>query len=144
MFEMLTPHLQYSLKIWLTAVLLAPILVSTLTFRLDVELSTRLVFIGMSILWGFVMSIPCWLLLLFGTSSILNSEASVTKKRAKTQGLVLLLSCWLLFALFDQNGKVVDEWRNALMFPLSYIGILTFGVWFYNIENKNTIPQHLP
>jgi hypothetical protein len=47
----------------------------------------------------------------------------------------------LVFAIFDGSGNIVEEWKKAALFPLSYILTLSFGVWFYDIKNKSSKPQ---
>lgn len=119
----------YSLKVWLTGVFLAPVLLK-LFWMVSGE-STGSNAVGALILFGGVLSIPC-VLLLFLSVLILTRQAiavNSTKLILSLIGIILAyLPIWFL------NGR--QFWLDSFMlnFFVGYTVTVIAAIWFYKLK----------
>jgi uncharacterized protein YacL len=128
--------LNYSIKIWLTSVLVSPlldlILDSLVRPKSLVNLEGAIGFLLLSVLYGIIISSPCWLLLWLSLQCMmkLNMSTLLLKSCLCVVGLVLaLLPFFLLFGHDDPITYV-----TTVPLAISY-GLTVFAaIWLYKLK----------
>ena len=130
---MYTPkYLSYSTKVWLTSVLLSPLLLllSMIPFhpaRLLEYFFTTLFIIGFSI----VCSVPNWLILMACTWKINAQKWTFWQKKIILSVLCMVFTILLFMLVFhDDFVRGEDIWNLAFI----YVGTLVFGIWIYDLQ----------
>ena len=124
-------HVRYAIKIWLTSVVLSPVVLVVWDLFFTTIRGDSLVFIMYAMIYGLILSIPNGLLLTLGTKYIFKICETEPKKRIWTQLLVLVLLTFLFFLIFGQDSS---KDFTILKFLVAYMITLTFGVWYYSID----------
>ena len=122
----------YSLKVWLTAVFIAPLLLKL--FWIVTNESSGSNAIGALIIFGGILSIPSVLLLFLTTIFLVRQTITVNSMKLilSLGGLILTyLPIWFL------NGRqfVLDSFM--LNFFVGYTVIIITGIWFYKLKPGN-------
>jgi len=127
---------RYSLKVWLTSVILSPILYVLVDSVLNPKYISGLLgifgFISYSIPYGLMLSIPSWGLLWISCIFINKRTATVRLKKIILSiiGAILsLLPFYLLFHLDDDNAH-----EDVITWSICYSVIIIAGVWFYKLS----------
>ena len=122
----------YSLKVWLTAVFITPLLLKL--FWMIINESSGSNAVGALIIFGGILSIPS-VLLLFLTSLILISKAiTVTSMKLilSLAGIILAyLPVWIL------NGRQFALDSFMLNFFVGYTVVVIAGIWVYKLKPGN-------
>ena len=122
----------FSLKVWLTAVFVTPLLLKL--FWMIINESSGSNVIGALIIFGGVLSIPS-VLLLFLTSLVLIRQVIAThsiKLILSLAGIILsYLPIWFL------NGRQFILDNFMLNFFVGYTVIVIAGIWFYKLKPGN-------
>ncbi len=126
----------YTLKVWLTTIVIAPIIVGFLHRYIDPEIynySSILVGLLYCVPAGIIFCLPSWLLF-WKLCSFVNDRTlkTIYKKLLITIPSVFLsLIPWLIInahALFSPN-----YWPSFLPWVVSYSGVLIACVWIYKL-----------
>lgn len=128
----------YSLKVWLTSVVFSPVLFFICDSMLHSNdlgnLSGALGFIGYSITYGLVISIPSWLILFLFSGSLVNRQLKLHYKRILITAVSIVLSILPFYLLFRGDDNGFDLYTKLWSF--SYCSIIVAGVWYYRLEPK--------
>jgi hypothetical protein len=122
--------LWFSLKVWLTGVLLGPLFAVFVAKPRD--FNGIVGFIGLTIYLGFLVTIPCWLVLwaviFFGK----NLPYSIRIRRViySVVGVLLCISPFYLLFHADDNTTQVIPWA------ICYCIAITIGMWIYPLESE--------
>lgn len=134
----LKPSLIFSLKVWLTSVVLSPvIIVLTKLAVLNHEgvISTVKGILGgiaFFIYVGFLLSIPSFLLLWLVTALlVIKSNQSINVKKLMLSAVALLLSFLPLCFLLGKQSNYYDS--ELFGWLVIYASIILCGVWFYKL-----------
>ena len=126
----------YSLKIWLTSVLLSPVLniiVDKLFYpNQDMQLTGALGFIGLAIGYGLVLSIPCWIMLYLVSALMINGRLQLTHKKMLITGVGIVLCFSLFYLVFLGDDFDMETW----VWALCYCGIIVAGIWYYRFDEE--------
>lgn len=121
----------YSLKVWLTSVLISPIIfiLIEITFktRSFIDVNSVLGFIAYSIPYGLVLSIPSWLLFfacIYNISKFIRNLLTIRLIVTLVGSVLSLLSFYIIFHRDDDTTGVIP-------WALSYCIIIIAGSWFY-------------
>ena len=128
----------YSLKVWLTSVLLGPaiyLILDGFVYPGGVGLAGGLGFIGYSIGYGLVLSIPCWLILFLLSGSLVNRKFRYKRTLITVVSTILSVAPFYLLFRGDDNGFDGD----TLLWAFSYCAVIVAGVWLYRLEPKTEI-----
>lgn len=89
-------------------------------------------FIGYSIPYGLVLTIPCWLILFLTVGSLVNRRLKMIYKKLLICiiGIALSILPFYLFFRGDDNG--FDLYTK--LWSLSYCVFIVGGVWLYKFE----------
>ena len=127
----------YSLKVWLTALLLSPVLYWLVETNFISPLKTSfegmIGFFGLSILYGLLLSIPSFLFLTFSCFFVnMLAQINAAKKRLITliAFIFVILPFYLLFSRDDTSTLIKDD----LPLASSYSVVIIIGVWFYQLN----------
>lgn len=135
----------YSLKVWLTAVLLSPLLSVILFEPFDDHNSTdikgALFFILLSIPYGLVLSIPSWLLLWISVWLVNRLSTSSIKKKWMLSIIGLVLSLLPFYLIFGHDDNPVGE--GAIEWAVAYCIVILAGIWFYPLKGRDSASSNL-
>lgn len=130
--------LQYSLKVWLTAVLVAPFigLILALIVRPPVEIWDLTAIIPAYLLLAFfslVLSSPTWIMFIgFIKLILLNIEGQMLRKwLIFFSGILLTALTSMLFSSLIDKSPFEPE---ALVFTLIYAPCIGAGCWIYKLD----------
>ncbi len=119
----------YATKIWLTGVLLTPLLIALIdTLFDDGQLATFQV-VGLMIGYGTVFSIPGWLTLMFLAFIVLD----IKKKKWMIRLIIQLIVVFITYLVYKY---VPHPFLNENKLILIYLIPLSIAVWIYKIEGK--------
>jgi len=128
----------YSIKIWLTSVVISPVVFivgDCLTHPNNrIGLYGCLGFIGYSLAYGLVLSIPCWLILFLMAGSLVNRNLNMVYKKLLISIIGVALSILPFYLLFRNDDNGFDLY--TFIWSLSYCSFIIVGVWFYELEPK--------
>jgi len=121
----------YSLKIWLTAVVIAPIVTEIVDYLIRAGSTDEGVFyfILLSIPYGLLLSLPCWVLLWLAVYLIGKTGLSITYKKVLLSVIGLALTVLPFYLVFghDDGSNTLELW----IWPFSYTLVIIAGIWFY-------------
>jgi hypothetical protein len=126
----------YSLKVWLTSVVISPVLYIILEAiqkpRVYQNIEGGLGFILFSIIYGLILSLISWILLWLSLYSLLmfNRDIIITKLWLSIIGAILtLLPFWLVLGYDDPNPLT-----GTALWAASYCLVIIAGIWFYRLK----------
>ena len=127
-----TSDLAYSTKIWLTSVIISPIILYLFEFiKYRSAPADILYLIFIFILVGAFFSLPAYFSLLLANSIFFKLKKHVYIRILNQ--IISIIFCYLTFWLaLPLNSLFFD--KNILEFSLPYIFSLSFGVWFYHLK----------
>lgn len=133
----MTSSFLYSLKVWLTAVFIAPIGL----FMIFSDAGLDLLLLSWSL--GFLFSIPSWLLLcVFSWIGLIKIENNIHRKLTLSVfAMVLTLVTFLIFA--NTIVSLIDL-ESLLIIGFPYLIIILIGIFFYRLERKPTSTPTAP
>jgi len=133
--------LKYSLKVWLTSVLIAPALAELISFLLNdkdapgiFSNSDGVFFYVVFVIFGFAFSFITWLafLLVIVLTTTYCSEAHLKKWLIFSAGVALTVGTFIL--IFGSQGLFSDpDGFNNLMY--ANCACIGWGVWFYRLDD---------
>ena len=133
--------LTYSLKVWLTAVLLGPILTrlgdALIHPRYPFDFNSVFGFFGLTATYGLILSLPSWLLLLLTVWLTSFSDKSMHFKKVviTIAGCVLtVMPFYLVFGHDDDAGGA-----DLLVWTLSYTVVIVGAIWFYKLKTIRAV-----
>ena len=126
----------YSIKIWLTSVVLSPVVFvfgDDLIHPNNSEwFYSALGFIGFSIVYGLVLSIPCVIILFLFAGSLVYRKLDMIYKKLLLSIVGIVLSILPFYLLFRGDDNRFDLY--TFFWSLSYCFFIVAGVWFYELE----------
>jgi hypothetical protein len=126
----------YSIKVWLTAVVLGPVLDVLVEFILHPRyfdgVKAELGFIGYSIPYGLILSIPSLFFLLTTLVIFEYTSAVVLTKRIVLSIVAILLTYTPFYLLFYSADDI--RWFDTFLWASSYCMIIVGAIWFYNLK----------
>ena len=129
----------YSLKVWLTSVVLSPIIDVLVEFiahpRYFDGFKAELGFIGYSIPYGLILSIPSWFFLLTTLVIFEYTNAAVRTKRIVLTVVAAILTYAPFYLLFYSADDI--RWFDTFLWGFSYCLIIVSGIWFYKFKPVN-------
>jgi Ca2+/Na+ antiporter len=130
----------YSLKVWLTVILVGPLLFVILTKLLLPHANyfdsfgNILGSIGLLIYVGTVVSLPCWFLLWLSTILICKYDVINKKVYLASLSVVLCLSeFYLIFHNDDHPWKI-----DTFVWMLAYVLLVIITIWYYKLKSITT------
>jgi hypothetical protein len=129
----------YSLKVWLTGVVISPVLnliIEAVSGFNKANFEGAMGFILLSIPYSLILSLPCFFLLFLACFFVnLVSGATTTKKICLTiVGAVLaFLPFYLIF-----GGDDPSTYRTSMPWAVSYCIVIIGSIWFYKLEPRET------
>jgi len=126
----------YTIKVWLTSVVLSPIafIIADNLFHSNnrIGLYGSLGFIGYSIPYGLVITIPCWLILFLSAGSLVNRKLKMIYKKSIISVVGVALSILPFFLLFRGDDNGFDLYTK--FWSLSYCTFIVGGIWLYEFK----------
>jgi hypothetical protein len=127
--------LRYASLVWITSVLLSPVLLSFITLIKDGNGSFNGFFgiVFLFVLYGGALSIPNWLLFFGGIVLLTRQFKRTLHIRWGAQVWAVFLTVVLFYVLFglDNPTFLSDE---GWFFPGAYLLTLSVGIWYYPIR----------
>lgn len=121
--------LLYALKVWLTSLLLGPVIYFAWSWS-DLEgLMNFFDFTGLAILFGFFLSLPCALGFWGGVAFLRRSTLSVLVRRLVLCAWAALLTAAPFWLLYVWAGP--PSWGQWLQLPLCCWVVLVAGIFSY-------------
>jgi hypothetical protein len=129
--------LRYTTLVWITSVLLSPVLIVAMTTLADGDFSFAGFFMVVLLiaLYGGVLSIPNWLLFFGGVAFLTRQYTKPSHIRWGAQVLAFLLTMGLFFILFGLDDPTFFA-DDGLLFPASYLLTLSAGIWYFPLIRK--------
>ena len=121
----------YTIKIWLTSIFMGPVLILAYFF-LSHEPMDSVALIGLFIVFGWIFSIPAFLLLLVSNIFIFKKIQKESQIKILNQVLVIIF-CVATFMII-LSTRSLESLIESLIFQIPYILSLSFSVWFYRIK----------
>lgn len=118
-------HFGYSTRVWLTSAFVAPVLM-TLFFVITDPGSDIISIIPLMVIFGLILSIPNWLLLIISVWQINKSNIPNEEKKTIISFLAFFLTL-VLFLILDSGGS------ELILISTPYIIVLIFGIWKYEL-----------
>jgi len=122
----------YTIKIWLTSILMGPVLILAYLFLSD-EPMDSVALIGLFIVFGWIFSIPAFLLLLVSNIFIFKKIQKESQIKILNQVLVIIF-CVATFMII-LSTRSLESLIESLIIQIPYILSLSFSVWFYRIKD---------
>ena len=137
---------KYSLKVWLTSVIISPALIMTGDKLLhpndDIGFNGFFGFIGYAIIYGLVLTIPCSVILFLFVGSLVNRKITEFYKRLMISILASILTILPFYILFHRDDNFLD-W-DLIVWVFSYLALIIAAVWLYRLEPKPIIAAAAP
>jgi hypothetical protein len=127
--------LRYATLVWITSVLLSPVLLSFVTMIMDGNGSFNgfLGIVFLFVLYGGGLSIPNWLLFFGGVVFLTRQFRQTQHIRWGAQAWAAFLTVALFFILFgSENPSFLSN--EGWIFPGAYLLTLSVGIWYYPIR----------
>ena len=127
---MKTNIIQYSASVWLSSVIVSPILV-TLFMAWQEGSSPDKELIPMMLMWGGAFSIPSLLLLAMFCATLVHQKTTVKAVKIPLTFIAIVLTYipfWILngFSITDHSGVSAFFWPYGLT--------IVAGIWFYRLK----------
>jgi hypothetical protein len=129
--------LPYTLKVWLSSVVLAPIiqimvqLITQVPYKFNSVRDVMVYFIYM-LVCGWLFSIPCWFLLLFSTwvSNLLTSKIRLIKAILSVAGALIAILPFITYA-----GNSLPHYDNTdFIWVMLYPVTIIVGIWAFRLK----------
>ncbi|HEY4328004.1 MAG TPA: hypothetical protein VGN20_28730 [Mucilaginibacter sp.] len=126
----------YSLKVWLTGVILSPVLFTAIDIiihrNIYYDYQNALGFIGYSIVYGLILSIPSWLLLWLAIIIVSKWGVAIELKKVALTVAGAVLSLLPFYLLFHNDDKSSD--KDVCTWATTYCLVIIGGIWFYKFK----------
>ena len=132
---MIRTTLYYSLKVWLTSVVLSPmlfLLIDSFTKHSQTNLEGGIGFILFSILYGLIISLLSWLLLWLSCYYLLRLSITQLTFKLILSFISSVLTALPFLLLFSRDDGFPDAF--TIIWTLSYSIVIIGGVWFYRVK----------
>jgi hypothetical protein len=125
----------FSLKVWVTAVIIGPVLY-ILTTRIMGQVSHNdIELLEISIILGGVLSIPSWLLFFIATVQINKVTYILVAKKLIITFIGIVFTLLPFYTFFKGTPS---EWS------ICYCVVIVAGIWFYKLNEQTLLsPQEL-
>ncbi len=135
---MISNTLKYATKVWLTSVLLSPFVFLLFMGTVDAQkLQTEAIgtggFVFFSLLFGFVLSIPNWIVFVFVTRFI-NRKFSAHPQKKLPLAIAGMMLTYILFALVFFSDGVRGQQIFHLLLLTAYCSTIGAGAVLYKLK----------
>jgi len=129
--------LKYSLKVWLTAVFITPLLIALASRVLEPShgfdnVTNFFGTIAYMFAFGLVLSIPSWLLLWMFTTLLSKSSLGMASVKAILSVIGVMLSIFPFIIIFSHDDNPLDP--DVMIWVTSYSIVIVVGLWFYKLK----------
>ncbi len=131
---MLSNSFFFATKVWLTSVILSPLVFFTFYFHNDLNLSVLAFYTPSAIVSGLLFSLPCWIISIFVIWFINTRVQSLPKKKM----LIILTGIVLTNGLFYLLFKLFNDELFSLYLATPYNLTIILGVIFYKLRSDLT------
>ncbi|MDR6942081.1 hypothetical protein [Mucilaginibacter pocheonensis] len=121
----------YSLKIWLTSVVIGPLIYIVHETKLQ-DLKGSAGFILYSIPYGLALSSLIWLLFWLSLHCIYQLNISTLTFKLYLSSIGFVLSLLPFFLIFGNDDPIT--YKEILPWALSYCIVIVAGVWFFKLK----------
>jgi hypothetical protein len=137
----LKESLLYSLKIWLTVIVISPIVAGLIQMYIDPEIySFADVMVGLCycIPAGLIFCLPSWLILWFLIRYLNKKELKMYSKKLYFTIASLFISILPFFIINPHTLLNSGYWPSILPWLISYSGVLIICIWLYRLRIPST------
>ncbi|MBE9584977.1 hypothetical protein IM792_11005 [Mucilaginibacter sp. JRF] len=127
--------LKYTLRVWQTAVFVAPVFILMLSIVPSEGASDAFFIYLIGIVAGFIWSIPSFLFLAICAFIVSTSRISITSAKAWLTVAGLALS-WLPFYMLDGVRFITDDDTSSLYFISIYAIVIVISIWMFRLETQ--------
>jgi hypothetical protein len=129
--------LVFSLKVWLTTIVIAPFIFGIIQVSTDTEiyrLTDVLVGLFYCVPAGIVLCLPLWSLFWLFTTLINKMNSKIIVKKIALS-IVMILLIMLTFCIINSHALFSpDYWPSVLPMVFSYLGVGILCVWCYPLK----------
>ena len=126
----------YSLKVWLTCVVVSPVLYCNIEALSESSLSKGLVadggFFLYSLPFGLVLSLPSWVMFWLSLHSVNMLNWGLVTTKLLISVIAVILTALPFVLLFGTDDPGSD--KSLLIWPVCYCLVLVAGVWYYKLR----------
>ncbi len=140
--------LVYSLKVWLTAIVLATLillLIGMVIPRTHAHPHGKLsyLYLAASLIFKMsVVSLPCWLLLILSVAYVIKVGVTNSYSKFILSGFNSMIGIFWFYLVFSDVGE--HGHSGGIYFTTAYIVLLIAGIWFYKLTLLSNTPNSQP
>ena len=133
----------YSLKVWLSSIVVSPILYYTWTYNYsnDFAAGNFFGFWALSIIYGLILSLPCYALFLIAIFYLSTRISGATGKKIGLGLLAALLIMALIYLIFGHDDKVFLE--PTIRLAVCYILSVSGAIVYLRLPSRNSALGHV-
>ncbi|NVM67096.1 hypothetical protein FHW88_005417 [Mucilaginibacter sp. SG538B] len=139
---MIIKALGYTLKIWLTSIVISPILhlfINGITEPnmgyAKIGVTSSVYFILMSIPFGIILSIPSFLLLWLAVYLLIRFDVKTNQARGLLSVIGTALSSLAFYIVFGYDDP--SSYKETVLWALPYCIVIVASVWYYRFVNES-------
>jgi len=131
--------LNYSLKVWLTTIFVAPVGVVFLQRNPPRRLINYLQGYLWTVLGDLILFAPSILLFIYVSYVMSKTYCSTMIKKLVIlgQALALFVAIWWLFFYYVMDVNIFSE-SNGMEIPIVYLSVIALGTLFYDLNSLDT------
>ncbi len=128
--------LRYATLVWITSVLLSPVLLMFITTISDGRsFDGFFAFTFLFVVYGGALSIPNWLLFFVGVAFLARQFSQTRHIRWGAQAWAAFLTLGLFLIIFGLNAPTFLT-KDGWVLPGTYLLTLSIGIWYYPIRRS--------
>lgn len=125
----------YTLKVWLSVIILTPALRLLMAWVLNLPLPwvsvSYIEYYGLAALYGSIYSLPGVIMLWIFITIINRKPISITEKKAYISALVFIEMTLTFYYIF----WIAGSWKINMIMTIPYIIIAAVSIWFYKLKS---------
>lgn len=133
----------YSLKVWLTSIVVSPVLYYAWIYNYseDFAAGNFFGFWTLSIIYGLILSSPCYGLFLIAIFYLSTRISGATGKKIGSGLLAAFLITALIYLLFGHDDKVFLE--STIKLAVCYILSVSGAIVYLRLPSRNSVLDHV-
>jgi len=138
---MIIKALSYTLKVWLTSIVIGPVLhllincfTATKMGYAQIGIVSSLYFILMSIPFGIILSIPSFLLLWLSVYLLKKFDIDPLVSKISLSIISVILSAFAFFIVFGQDDP--STYKETTIWAFAYCSVIVGAIWYYEFAPK--------
>jgi len=133
----------YSLKIWLSSVVVAPILYYVWTYNYSETFAAGnfFGFWALSIIYGLILSLPCYALFMLASFYLRSKGSRVLGKKIGLGLWAALLIIALTYVIFGHDDKVFLE--STIKLAACHILSVASAIIYLRLPNKSSVLEYM-